>query len=66
MFRVKYIDYLGITQEGFVIAELLSDDIENPYLLIQDTVPDHNYHEYNGIPYAEIRRSEDCEYICEV
>ena len=60
MFRVKYLDYLGIVQDGFVIAEIPSDDIANPYLLIQDTVPDHNYHEHNGIPYAEVRRSEEC------
>jgi len=66
MFQVNYLDYLGIKQTGFVLAEIPSDQLDNPYLIIQDTVPDHNYHMWGDAPYAEVRRSADCEYICEV
>lgn len=59
--KVKYKDYLGIQQEGIVVFTMESGDVHCPYFLIQDLIPEHNTESYNGIPYADVRLSEDCE-----
>ena len=64
--HVRYKYYLDFPQEGIVIATIpRNEDPENPYLLIQDIKDEHNYHDFNGTPYAEIRRSEECEFYYE-
>jgi len=63
--RVRYRDYLGMLQEGRVIECMGSDDISAPYLFIRDNKNENNRLVYNGIPYADVRKSSECELISE-
>lgn len=61
--KVKYLDYLGMPQEGIVIDLIPGVDYDVPYLIIQDVEPSHNDKLHGNIPYAELRLSTEVELV---
>lgn len=65
--RVRYLDYLGMPQEGIIIDTIPGVAYDVPYLIIQDVVPEHNNKLHaliqGSVPYAELRLSTEVELL---